>query len=164
MEALKTMQPQFPTERAPRSGSTILSFVFLFTLSLTFSAANALEGVVVTRLDRTTHAVRMPMDANAIAFDSTDQTPQVRLVDVANSTLPVTVIDFQLDEFLPTRLEVFDLQGRVVRTLADGLWAEGSHRMAWYHENEAGEKLEEGVYVVRLTTNREPAGHLTMAR
>jgi hypothetical protein len=164
MEAPQTMQPQFPTERALRLRSRILSFVFLFTLSLTFSAANAREGVVVARLDGTTHTVQAPMESDSIAFAVAGQTPQVRLVDVAQTTLPLTVIDFELDGFLPTRLEVFDLQGRVVRTLADGLWAEGSHRMAWYHENEAGEKLEEGVYVVRLTTNREPAGHLTMAR
>ena len=164
MEAPKTMQPEFPTERAPRSRPRILSFVFLFTLSLTFSAANAFEGVVVARLDGTTHSVRAPMDADAIAFDNAGRTPQVRLVDVAQSTLPVTVIDFELDGFVETRLEVFDLHGRVVRTLADGLWAEGSHRMAWHHENDAGEKLEEGVYVVRLSTDQESTGRLTMAR
>jgi len=164
MEALKTMQPQFPTERAPRSGTRILSFVFLFTLSLTFSAAHAREGVVVTRLDGTTHAVRTTMDSDAIAFDAAEQTTQVRLIDVAQTTLPLTVIDFELDGFLPTRLEVFDLEGRAVRTLADGLWAEGNHRMAWHHENDAGEKLEEGVYVVRLSTEQEPIGRLTMAR
>ncbi len=164
MEAPKTMQPQFPTERAPRSGTRILSFEFLFTLSLTYSAANAFEGVVVARLDGTTHSVLTTMGADAIAFDNAGRTPQVRLVDVAQSTLPLTVIDFELDGFLTTRLEVFDLQGRVVRTLADGLWAEGSHRMAWHHENDAGEKLEEGVYVVRLSTDPGPTGHLTMAR
>jgi hypothetical protein len=164
MEAPKTMQPQFPTERASSSGSRILSLVFLFTLSLTFSAAHALEGVVVARLDGTTHTVQAPMESDSIAFAVAGQTPQVRLVDVAQTTLPLTVIDFALGGFLPTRLEVFDLQGRVVRTLADGLWAEGNHRMAWHHENDSGEQLEEGIYVVRLSTDREPVGRLTMAR
>jgi hypothetical protein len=164
MEAPKTMQPQFPIEPAPRSGPRILSFVFLFTLSLTFSAAHALEGVVETRSDGTAHTVRTPMDSDSIAFDTAGHTPQVRLVDVGQTTLPLTVIDFELDGFRPTRLEVFDLEGRAVRTLADGLWARGNHRMAWHHENDSGEQLESGIYVVRLSTDQEPVGRLTRAR
>ncbi len=106
MEAPQTMQPQFPTERASSSGSRILSLVFLFTLSLTFSAAHALEGVVVARLDGTT------------SYGS----------------------------------------------CADGLWAKGNHRMAWHHENDSGEQLESGIYVVRLSIDQEPVGGLSWAR
>lgn len=170
------MQPQFPTistprsGTAPRSGSGILSLMLLFTLSLSFSAAHAMEGFAVARPDGATAAAPATatapaaMDPDSIVFESADHASQLRLVDVARSTLPVTVIDFELDEFLPTRLEVFDLEGRVVRTLANGLWAKGNHRMAWHHENDHGEKLEKGVYVVRLSTDHVSAGDPTVSR
>ena len=53
-----------------------------------------------------------------------------------------------------------DLQGRVVRTLASGLWAAGSHTMAWHRDLEDGGLAAPGVYVLRLRT--EPSQDLAV--
>ena len=104
-------------------------------------------------MDGTTSPVRAPMATDWISFEANQSTTrtQLRMVDVSRTTLIATVIDLELDEFRPLRLEVVDQDGRVVKTLADGLWAAGRHQMAWYHENEDDEVLETGTYFVRLT-------------
>lgn len=148
------MQTSKHPTRFVSSRITLPLFV-LSLLALTFATATAREGVVVSWTDGTTDTVqtvtvRAPAAADAIEFEGVTPVPQLRLIDVAQATRPATVIDFRLDEFRPMRLAVYDLEGRLVRELADGLWASGPHRMAWHHENEQGEVLEHGVYVVRM--------------
>lgn len=80
---------------------------------------------------------------------------QLRKIAVSEASNPATVINLELDQFQPLRLEVVDRKGNLVKTLAEGLWAEGTHQMAWHFENEDGDLLEGGVYYVRLSP--EPA-------
>ena len=49
------------------------------------------------------------------------------------------------------RLEVFDLQGRRVRTLISGTLAPGSHRASFDGRSDGGARLAGGVYLYRLT-------------
>ena len=61
-----------------------------------------------------------------------------------------TTITFGLDKSAPTRLAVYDLQGMLVRELADERMASGTHKVVW----DAGD-LGAGVYMVRLEGNTE---------
>jgi hypothetical protein len=61
-----------------------------------------------------------------------------------------TMIAFDLPEPCAVRLEVVDVQGRVVRVLTDEAWPAGRHSVAWTGENEAGEVSVPGVYFVRI--------------
>jgi subtilisin-like proprotein convertase family protein len=47
-------------------------------------------------------------------------------------------------------LEVFDIAGRHVRTLADGFHAPGFHSVDWNGRNEAGQRVGAGIYFYRL--------------
>lgn len=85
---------------------------------------------------------------------------EVRLVDLDGGT-PATAIDFELDTTRTLRLEVLDLQGNVVRTLAHGTWAEGAHRLAWHHDADDGEVIEQGLFVVRLVPEHADPGLAT---
>jgi len=58
----------------------------------------------------------------------------------------------------PGRLELFDLQGRRVRTLADRTFARGAHVLVWDGRDDAGRALGPGLYFARLAT---PAGART---
>ncbi|MGQ0721280.1 MAG: proprotein convertase P-domain-containing protein [Candidatus Eiseniibacteriota bacterium] len=49
-------------------------------------------------------------------------------------------------------LEVFDIGGRRVRTLASGFHAAGTHSVSWNGENDAGTKVSSGIYFYRLET------------
>jgi hypothetical protein len=50
------------------------------------------------------------------------------------------------------RLEVLDVEGRVVRLLADREFARGAHALGWDGRDDAGRKAANGIYVYRLAT------------
>ena len=50
------------------------------------------------------------------------------------------------------RLEIFDLNGRMVRRLLDGATEDGSHAWTWDGLGDGGRHLESGVYFARLLT------------
>jgi hypothetical protein len=63
----------------------------------------------------------------------------------------LTKIAFDLPEACAVRLDVVDVEGRVVRVLTDDVWSAGSHSLAWTGDNDAGQAAGPGVYFVRMT-------------
>ncbi len=63
---------------------------------------------------------------------------------------PRTVIAFTLDAPRPTRIDIHDLAGRHVKTLADGWRAAGEHTVTF-----APNELASGTYVYRITAGGE---------
>ena len=59
-------------------------------------------------------------------------------------------VGFTLPRACAVRLEVFDLAGRLVRTLADGEHVAGRHTVEWNGTGDAGRRLGPGVYLYRL--------------
>jgi flagellar hook assembly protein FlgD len=55
------------------------------------------------------------------------------------------------------RLEVFDLRGAVVRTVADREFEAGWHRLRWDARDAAGRTVEPGLYFLRARMPRETA-------
>jgi hypothetical protein len=62
----------------------------------------------------------------------------------------VTAIQFALPRQSHVRLEIFDMLGRHVRTLATGEWPAGQHSVDWDRRTETGAFLSSGMYVYRL--------------
>jgi hypothetical protein len=67
------------------------------------------------------------------------------------STAGVSV-HFSLESGGTVTLEVYDLSGRRVRTLSEGVLSAGEHSVSWDRGSGSGPSLEPGVYLVRLTT------------
>lgn len=63
---------------------------------------------------------------------------------------PLTTIRFDLARAGSVRLEVFDLQGRRVRTLVDDHREAGQHAVAWDGRDTGGAAMASGVYLLRL--------------
>ena len=63
---------------------------------------------------------------------------------------PMTTIAFALPEPGPARLAVYDVSGRLVTVLADGVHEAGEHEAVWNGRDAAGRQLGSGVYFVRL--------------
>lgn len=61
-----------------------------------------------------------------------------------------TTIHFELPVETPVRLEVFDAQGRLVRTLAEATFPAGVHGVEWDHRSDAGWVLGAGIYLYRI--------------
>ncbi len=62
-----------------------------------------------------------------------------------------TRIEFALPERSDVHLAVYDVSGRVVRLLAEGLREPGRHPIAWDARDAAGSRVAAGVYFFRLT-------------
>jgi len=67
---------------------------------------------------------------------------------------PQTTIVFAVDRASGVRLGVYDLQGRLVRTLADRVYAAGEHRVVWDGRDESGSEMPSGLYLYRLEDGR----------
>jgi hypothetical protein len=61
-------------------------------------------------------------------------------------------IGFSLAVEGTARLAVYDVTGRRVRELAGGTLPAGPHRARWNGRDTAGQRLESGIYLVRLET------------
>jgi hypothetical protein len=72
---------------------------------------------------------------------------------------PLTHIRFELARPCRARLEVYDLTGRIVRTLLDGRLAAGPHDRLWDGRDDMARAVPAGVYFYRLQ-----AGTFSMAK
>jgi len=63
----------------------------------------------------------------------------------------VTSIRFEVPRTGAVRVEVYDAQGRRVRTLADGVFPPGVHALDWDGAGAGGRRMGPGVYLVRMT-------------
>ena len=64
---------------------------------------------------------------------------------------PSTTITFNLPHSGATSLIVYDVRGRLVRTLIDGGLQAGPQNLEWDGRNNAGQQVASGVYMYRLT-------------
>ncbi len=65
---------------------------------------------------------------------------------------PKTTISFTLPEREKVTLSVFDVEGRLVRTLVDDVVGEGYQELIWDGRDANGNPVGSGVYMYRLTT------------
>ena len=70
-----------------------------------------------------------------------------------------TTIRFDLPEASRITLEVFDIEGRVIATIADEEWEAGRHSVSWGAQDASGEPAGPGVYFLRMK-----AGEFTAVR
>jgi len=78
-----------------------------------------------------------------------------RLALLQNSPNPFrssTTLQFHLPRAQEARLSVFDVSGRLVRTLATGAMDGGEHHLAWDGTDESGRPVTSGAYFYKLIT------------
>jgi|SaaInl4_200m_RNA_FD_contig_91_83501_length_3025_multi_13_in_0_out_0_1 hypothetical protein len=63
---------------------------------------------------------------------------------------PSTTIRLALSEAGQTRLDIYGVNGQLVRTLIDGTMSVGSHEIIWDGTDAVGNKLGSGTYIYRL--------------
>ncbi|MCP4544937.1 MAG: hypothetical protein GY835_00570 [bacterium] len=80
--------------------------------------------------------------------------------NVPNPFNPATTLRFGLPRANAVALRIYDLGGRVVRTLIAGaVYPAGEHQVTWDGTDEAGDPVASGVYLYRLD-----AGHFSRTR
>ncbi|HER43764.1 MAG TPA: T9SS type A sorting domain-containing protein, partial [Candidatus Eisenbacteria bacterium] len=65
---------------------------------------------------------------------------------------PSTTIAFDLPRRSRVNLSIYDVQGRPVRTVSDGILPEGRREVVWDGRDEQGNVVSSGVYFYRLTS------------
>jgi hypothetical protein len=71
-----------------------------------------------------------------------------------NPTRAATSIRYRLGRAGRVDLSIYDIGGRLVRTLAAGRFPAGDRAVAWDGRDESGRHVTAGVYLYRLTTDR----------
>jgi hypothetical protein len=66
---------------------------------------------------------------------------------------PTTVISFALPRSSDVRIDLYDITGRLVRTLADETMAAGNHTITFDGRSSSGNQLATGVYFYRMQAN-----------
>ena len=65
-----------------------------------------------------------------------------------------TLIRFILFESMSIKLDIYDLEGRLVKTLVNSRLTSGEHQIMWDGTNNKGNKVTSGIYFYRLYNNR----------
>jgi hypothetical protein len=65
---------------------------------------------------------------------------------------PTTTVKYQLAQKTHVKLQVFDVSGRLVRTLVDGLQVPEEYSVTWDGRSDSGMEIASGVYWVRMST------------
>jgi len=68
-----------------------------------------------------------------------------------------TTIRFQLDRARLATLRIFDVDGRVVRTLNSGSMTAGDHALTWMGQDDSGRPVPSGIYYYRLDAGGQTA-------
>lgn len=63
---------------------------------------------------------------------------------------PATTIGYELEAAGPVSLQIYDLKGRLIRTLVDDSQDAGSHQVMWNGKNREGLSAPAGIYFYRL--------------
>jgi hypothetical protein len=63
-----------------------------------------------------------------------------------------TEIRFTIPSKSRARLAVYDVSGRLVKVISDGVWEAGDHSLSWNGRDTHGARISSGVYFCRLTT------------
>ncbi len=114
---------------------------------LTFAVLSDEYGVEIESADLR-GADNLPLDADVEGFDSSPELPTLfRLVqNVPNPFNPVTQIAYQVPHESAVSIRIYDVSGRLVRTLVDRVTDPGRHVAVWDGSNDSGGSVGSGVY------------------
>jgi hypothetical protein len=150
------------TTPSPGSGTpmTMIPAGSATTASADLATASLPSGLVVLRARARDAAgnwgppASLSVIANGEAVTAVDDLPAIDFLraPTPNPFRGAATIRFGLAHAGEVQLELFDLAGRRIRTLAQGPHAAGSHAVTWDGRDAGGQHVAAGVYFVRLVT------------
>lgn len=60
-------------------------------------------------------------------------------------------INYEIEKYSPVTLEIFDIYGRIVKTIVSQKQDKGNYSVTWHGKNEYGSYVSSGTYLYRLT-------------
>ncbi len=74
------------------------------------------------------------------------------LQNYPNPFNPSTTIEYTLPNSGNVELKIFDINGKLVRTLENSFKETGYHKTVWDSKNEAGQTVSSGAYIYQVRT------------
>lgn len=100
----------------------------------------------------------VPLTLAPVAVEPSGAPVAFRLLGIRpNPSASEAAIVFDLPMAAHVEVRVFDVEGRLTRTLAAEGRASGRHMIQWDGRNNAGAPVAAGIYVVRVTTGSDRA-------
>ena len=121
-----------------------------FTLSTTRGATGNVVVTAEYESGAQTANVELAPGATTGVGGSSDVPPLQVLSIAPNPTTGVTRLEYELSQPAEIRIGVYDVTGRLIRTLADSPQAAGMHPVIWDGRNRDGSDAPSGLYFVRV--------------
>ncbi|MFC1501855.1 T9SS type A sorting domain-containing protein [bacterium] len=99
-------------------------------------------------------AVSENTDINDIGMDTQQPAAFELLPSYPNPFNPLTTITYRVPQAARVRLEVFDINGRLVNVLFDGDVSSGKHTVQWHADDSHGIKVSSGTYICRMISGK----------
>jgi len=127
-----------------------------WTLVLTKSTTVATDRPITVNGQLIENSKTLPAGTYKVTFAGS-RIPDVLMLhqNTPNPFNPITEIAFDLPENSEVTLEVFNMLGQKVRTLANGEFKAGRHNMVWNGKDISGRDAASGVYFYKLSTSDE---------
>ncbi len=93
--------------------------------------------------------ITSPENSGAYSLSETDQYDLLS-INYPNPFTPYTIIYYQIPERCHVSLSIYDLMGRVVTRLVDGVEESGSYEKVWDGRDKTGRKVPSGIYFYEL--------------
>lgn len=110
------------------------------------------DGVYATSYDGRVYGFRYSPSGVESKEPPASSGQNLRLTALPNPFRTGLTITLSLDREEAVGLDIYGLDGRLVRSLRSGKAASGVHRVAWDGSGQAGSRVGPGVYFVRLRT------------
>jgi len=141
------------------------TMAFSETLSLNVKISIPVDNIsgylVVDTLDILTenghHKVIIKVDSDLLGgLTDPSSPPSLSRIEsiIPNPFSSTTRITFSLDIASRINLAVYNIQGQIIKTLADQAFSEGKHEMVWDGKDNTGNKVSSGIYLLKLETER----------
>jgi len=97
-----------------------------------------------------------PMSATALAIDLANMIPDVFALhqNYPNPFNPVTLIRYDLPEDTDVLITIYDLRGRVIKSLIKGMQTAGYRSIRWNATNNSGEPVSAGMYIYSIQAGK----------
>ncbi len=128
-------------------------------LNISFKASKDLSGTASTKLDVKDFIANesdftKSAEAQSIVIIGKPTTYQLSQ-NYPNPFNPSTIISYEVpDDNVPVSLIIYDIQGRVVKTLVHSVQNAGRYKITWDGTNNLGERVSSGIYIYRLEANK----------
>jgi len=124
-------------------------------IELSFDATGLIEGdymadIIVTTNGGDPVTIPVTLHVSDTGIEGRIPTELVLFGNYPNPAGPTTSIYFSIPEPAAASVSVYDVAGRLVKTISSDEMPAGRHEISWDGRNRSGERVSSGVYFYRL--------------